>query len=105
MGSPSGQGTESVFRDDTVVEASDRLVSTAVGEDEILLDTDEGIYYEANSVGRRILELVGEGARVGDVCETVAAEYDVEEARCRDDVTSFLVELHSAGLVEVTEST
>lgn len=105
MGETSGQRQEGVFADETVVEASDTLVSTAVGEDEILLDTDAGVYYEANSVGRRILELVHEGARVGTICEIITTEYDVDAETCRDDVTSFLTALQRADLVDVTETT
>ena len=62
----------------------------------------DGTYYSLNDVGARVWELVQEPLTVRELIDRVAAEYDVERDRCRQDLLELLDELSTAGLVTVT---
>lgn len=88
---------------DTTVVAKDSHVATTVDGETVLLNDETGAYQGLAGVGSRIWELVQEPTTVGDVVETITAEYDVDEGRCERDVRGFVGELAAERLVEVDD--
>ena len=70
-------------------------------EDEaILLNITSENYYGLDDVGLRIWQLLEEhGGETELVISQMQAEYHVDEALLRDDITNLMAELSEAGLV------
>ena len=71
----------------------------------MILDLDEGMYYELNDVGTVVWNLIRQ--RPCPVTELVAAireEYEVEVARCEADVVELLGDMCDRGLVEIRDA-
>lgn len=88
---------------DTTVVADDSHVATTVDGETVLLNDETGTYQGLDGVGSRIWELVQEPTTVGDVVETITAEYDVDAQRCERDVREFVGELAAQRLVEIDD--
>ncbi|MGH7717307.1 MAG: PqqD family protein [Gemmatimonadaceae bacterium] len=81
------------------------VVSTATGEEKVLLDPKRERYYTLNEVGSRIWEFIATGATVPQVVEAIREEYEVPDGgpaeQVEQDVSRLLSELVAAGLVTV----
>ncbi len=88
----------------TVVLSSEQL-STTVDDEEVILDTEEGVYYGLNPVGAHVWELLHEPVTVSDIVDSITEQYDVSRDRCEADVRAFVADLRDAGLVAVHEDT
>ena len=88
--------------DSIVVASKDQVASDLAGE-VILLSLTTAMYYGLNQVGARVWELVREPARVADVRDVIAREYDVEVQQAERDLLELLRQLAGAGLIEVRD--
>ena len=86
----------------TVVVSRD-LVTADLGEEIAILYLENGVYYGLDAVGARIWDLIQDPKRVGEVRDSILAEYDVEPDRCKSELLDLLEELASQGLVEIQE--
>lgn len=57
--------------------------------------------YSFNATGSLIWQLLNSPASLADLIAAIQREYDVDAERARDDVTQFLDEMSSAGLLEL----
>lgn len=89
------------FASDATVTIAPGLASADLGGEAVILDPASGRYFGLNEVAARILELVRQPQAVSQIEETLAAEYDVDRARLREDIQGFLTTLASRGLVRV----
>ena len=85
----------------TVVVRCSEPLSAEVGEEIVVFSAERGSYHAFGASGSRIWELLEEPTTVSALCVTLRSEYDVDEERCFEDVTSFLEELRQAELIEV----
>ena len=94
---------------DTDIEFSSRVVRseaidfTELDDTVVMMDVDDGRYYELDPVGARIWALIESGPRVADVCEALAAEYEVAPKTCREETGAFLGELSRLAVVQVRQ--
>jgi hypothetical protein len=94
---------------DTDIELSSRVVRseaidfTELDDTVVMMDVDEGRYYELDPVGARVWALIESGPRVGEVCDALAAEYDVAPETCREETGAFLGELSRLAVVQVRQ--
>jgi len=86
---------------DTVV-ASKGVMSSALGEEVMILDPKAGVYHGLDPVGARVWSLIAEPRTVAAVRDALLEEYDVEPARLERDLFTLLAALRANGLVEVT---
>ena len=77
-----------------------QVMSRLVDDETVLLDLKSGMYFGLDGVGKRIWESVSEGKSLGETAATIAAEYEVEEARAQSDVIEFASELIDRGLLK-----
>ena len=76
-----------------------QVMSRRVGEETVLLDLESGLYFGVDRVGQRVWELAGSGQTLGDIVDTVVAEFAVERARAEADVLEFAAMLVGKGLL------
>ena len=67
----------------------------------VLLATDSGRYFGLNEVGTRMWSLLRLHGDVEAVCRALLAEYEVPEARLREDLAQFVDTLAARGLIEI----
>ncbi len=77
------------------------VMSRLVGDETVLMDLSTGMYFGLDGVGKRIWETLAEDQNLAAVAATIAAEYEVDEARAQADVIKFVGELVGRGLLQV----
>jgi coenzyme PQQ synthesis protein D (PqqD) len=87
---------------DASVVATERQLSTTLGDEVIILGLDDSMYYGLSTVGVRIWELVQSPRSIEDILTVIAAEFEVDRPRAEADVTALLADLHSRGLIAIT---
>lgn len=83
------------------VVASSRQVSSRLGEETVILNLADGVYYELDPVGSRIWAHLNTPRRVEEIRDALLEEYDVDPARCEHDLLVLLARLREHELVEV----
>jgi hypothetical protein len=68
----------------------------------VLLETVTGRYYGLNEVGTRMWSLIQLHGDAEAVCRVLCAEYDVPEARVREDLAQLIDGLAVRGLLQVS---
>ncbi|MGZ4869902.1 MAG: PqqD family peptide modification chaperone [Halobacteriota archaeon] len=89
--------------DTTVVAAKDQ-VSADLGDEAMILNLDDGVYYTLDAVGARIWKLVQEPRWVYDVRDTLLAEYEADAERCEKALITFLTALARRGLLVIIDA-
>ena len=86
----------------TTVVASKDQVSCELAGEAAILNLKNSSYYGLDPVGARIWSLVQQRSTIGAVRDAIVAEFDVDAARCEQDVIELIEDLAGEGLVEVT---
>ena len=88
--------------DKRVSVAPNVLVRELQGES-VLLDLDSEAYFGLDEIGTGMWRALAASATLGEACDLLLAEYDVEPQRLREDLEVFVRELAEAGLVDVAD--
>lgn len=97
-------GRRRILSNATVVVAASDKLSCGLAEEEIILDLKSGVYFGLDIVGARIWRLIQEPRTVGDLCQVIVEEYDVDPDCCERDVVAFLQDLLAQGLARTEET-
>ena len=71
-----------------------------VGDEVIVLDGRSWAYLSVNESGERLWKLLTDGATESQLVSALVTEFDVDEARARDDVRAFVAALRAQDLLE-----
>lgn len=85
----------------TPVVVSPKLAVANLGDEAVLLDAESGNYFGLNEVAARILELAASETTVDRIVKALLEEYDVDRSRLEADVSAFVRDLESKGLLNV----
>lgn len=83
------------------IERNEAIIFTDLDDTVVMMDPDEGAYYELDPIGTRIWTLLEAPRPMAELCETLTEEYDVDPDTCRSDVTAFLEETRDLGIIAV----
>ena len=89
--------------DSTVVAIKDQISCDLIGE-AIILSIKNGVYYTLDPIGSRIWSLIQEPVQVGKVRDIIISEYDVDRAKCEEDLNSLFSDLDREGLIAIENS-
>ena len=64
----------------------------------IVLDKDQGIYFQTNEVGVKILELLSKNKNEEDIVSTISDAYSIETDVAKQDVKDFIQSLKKGGI-------
>ncbi len=81
------------------LERNPDFVWTDMDGETVMMSLARGEYLGLGGVGGRIWELLAVGLTAAEICESVIAEFDVEDDPCQADVLAFLGTLLEAGAV------
>jgi hypothetical protein len=87
----------------TIVSAAADVLVSEFGDELVLLNLRNGVYYGLEGVGARVWALVQEPISVSELCDAIVGEHDVERPRCDADVEALLRDLAAQGLITCRE--
>lgn len=87
--------------DATIIARNDGMVDAEIGGELVGLHLESGNCYGFNPTATRIWALIEQPKNFGDICATLTAAFDVDDATCRQDVGALIAELHHEGLVSL----
>jgi hypothetical protein len=87
----------------STVVAVPNQISSSLGEEAVILELKQGVYYGLNAVGARIWELLKEPRTAGEIRDVILDEYDAEPEAVTRDLLGLLTELADRGLIEVRD--
>jgi Coenzyme PQQ synthesis protein D (PqqD) len=97
----SSDSRQSISPNSIVAAARDQIWCDLAGEAAIL-NLKSGMYFGLDEVGAEVWSLVAEPRRVSEIRDVLLEHYDVDPARCADDLMALLGDLVEQGLLEVT---
>ncbi len=83
------------------VKQSAQVVSSRLGDAGVLVHLQTNRIFEVNATGLRIWELAGEGRTLGEIEDTLRAEFEVDHDRLRTDLLELVGELTREELLTV----
>jgi len=83
---------------ETVLAQRPDLGAATIDEVTAVMDEDADAYLLIDAIGSVIWERLAQPVRMSDLCEELAASYDVDPETCRRDVLDFANDLVRRGL-------
>jgi hypothetical protein len=77
---------------------SKSTVYTELDDEMVLLNLATEMYFGLDAIGTQIWKLIEQGATSGAMLEQLLAQYDVDPAKLRADLSAFLDSLAEKGL-------
>lgn len=96
---PAPRGKIVVITLETVLTRDADVIYAALGDDGVMLNVDTGKYHSVNDVGARIWDLLETQQTIGQLCDHLLDEFDVEGPACQAAVLDFVVKLVERGLI------
>lgn len=84
----------------TVVAAPEHLTAD-LDDEAVVLGLERGHYVGLNEVGATVWSMLQSPRRVGDICDAIVREYDVDPPTCEADLLNLLRRMASEGMIEV----
>jgi hypothetical protein len=84
-----------------VVTITDDQVSSELAGEAVILNLETGKYYGLNPIGAQIWTLLQETKSLGEIRDTIIAEYDVEPEQCESDILDLLQNLSEHNLIRI----
>lgn len=88
---------------ESIVVASEDHVSSPLGDELVVLDTQSGVYYGLNALGAFIWMLIQKPTPVITLRDAIMGEFAVEREVCERDLLALLADMQSNSLVSVRE--
>ena len=85
----------------SVLMRNENIVYTDLDDAIVMMDVDDGSYHELDPIGARIWTLLDAPRSVGEICESLLAEFDVDRQTCEADTSEFLQSGCDKGLFRV----
>lgn len=94
--------TSAMISRHALITISDSQVSCDLAGEAAILNLADGVYYGLDQVGAYVWKMLGEPRTLGELCDGVLEEYDVDPAECERDIAALITELEAKGLVNVS---
>jgi Coenzyme PQQ synthesis protein D (PqqD) len=78
-------------------------VSCDLSGEAVILNMNSGMYYGVDEIGAFIWGVIEEPHTLEDLRETILSAYQVDRETCNRDVMAFLIDMHTAGLIEIDD--
>lgn len=85
----------------SVVSQKRGLDTTDLEGEAVMMDIDKGKYYNFNSVGSRIWELIEKPIPVKEITAELLKEFDIDEKKCEASVINFINRLNENELITI----
>lgn len=96
-----GKSQASALDLSATVKRNDAIVFTDLDDTIVMMDVDEGQYYELDPIAARIWNIIENGQAVESICKTLAEEFDVDPNTCQQETLEFLQAASEQSIVQV----
>jgi hypothetical protein len=86
-----------------LIKQSIDVVSCDIEGETALMSVENGKYYSLDSIGSRIWGLLTNPLRIAEICDILLKDFEVEPARCEQEVQAFLTDLLKENLIEIID--
>jgi hypothetical protein len=83
------------------LQADPEVLVTEFGDEVVLLNLRDGVYYGLEDVGARIWTMLRQPVTIQTLCEAIVSEFDVAQDRCERDVRAIVSDLLENGLIQM----
>jgi hypothetical protein len=90
-----------MLRDEDLISRRASVVAADTMDEAILLNIDNGYFFQLNKSAARIWELVEQPKSFADLCAEVERRFAVAPELCRSEVSGFIADLRDRGLLEI----
>lgn len=77
------------------------LIAADLDGEKVMMSVEQGKYYGLDSIGSRIWDLITQPISVREVVKVLIKEYEVNEKKCQEEVSSFFNKLYEKGLISL----
>ena len=81
----------------------EELLEADVNGEIVALHVERGQCYGLNGVASEVWRMLAEPTSIAEMCETLCADYNVDQDTCRSQVQELLTSLREEGLVKDLE--
>jgi hypothetical protein len=85
--------------DTNMISRNGTLLEAEVDGEIVALNVESGTCYGFNSTATRIWSMIERPRSLGEICDSLVAQFEVAPDECRRDVVALLRELQSDGLI------
>ncbi|MFD1885722.1 lasso peptide biosynthesis PqqD family chaperone [Paenibacillus wenxiniae] len=78
-------------------------IASDMNGEKVMLDVQSGKYYNLGTIGGRIWDLSAQSSTVDEIVARLLEEYEVSPEVCKQQVSTFMGQMLSEGLVEVDD--
>lgn len=86
------------------ITVSPQVLFQELDNESIMLNLRDDAYYRLDEVGTRLWQLLSETGQVEQVVRQMLIEYQVEEARLRQDLANLLAQMANAGVITLASA-
>lgn len=81
--------------------ADDTLIEEVVGDEVVMLRIQDGLCFGLNRIGSVVWRHLEHETSIGNLCDALLREYEVDRKTCESQVLALIGEVESEGLVMV----
>ena len=87
---------------DSIVQRDPEVMAAEAGQDLVMVNIANGMYYGVSDIAREVWVAIEHPKKVSDLIDDLLATHNVDRARCEAEALSFLEDLLSEHLLQVT---
>lgn len=84
-----------------VVTQSEGNIVSDMGNEKVMLNIENGKYYNLGEIGGDIWESISKPTQVNELVNHIVKKYDVQTDKCEEEVISFLEKMYQENLIEL----
>ncbi|MED5243368.1 lasso peptide biosynthesis PqqD family chaperone [Priestia megaterium] len=84
-----------------VVTQSEGNIVSDMGNEKVMLNIENGKYYNLGEIGGDIWESISKPTQVNELVNHIVKKYDVQTDKCKEEVISFLENMYQENLIEL----
>lgn len=79
---------------------AEQALSVSIGDEEVMLAIEDGVYYSLNPTARYIWEILSDPVSLRDIVKALTEEFDANEGECAQAAEKFLDDLQKFSLIK-----
>jgi hypothetical protein len=76
-----------------------KTISGRLHDELVMMDIELGKYFSLNPVATRIWDILEKPMEIGELCDLLLEEYEVDPEQCFNEVKEYLAEMVKLGLI------
>ena len=92
---------QALHMDTVVVKSDDHLVNSAVGDEMVMMDMQNGNYIGLNNVGTTIWQILSSPIKISELNKQLLKMYEISREDCEQQTFDFLLKLKQQGLLRI----